>query len=554
MSESEPRIEELEQLLRDERALRIRAETRAADETEKAQIWRTRAEERADRIQRLTDQSRRSKRRKRGGRPPLPTPTVDPREALEDEQERGPSRLASVRVAAAVASTTDLMLTPFAVASDLTATSWLPEADMVVLDTKALETLPTEVQERLEAWSMQTARQPLVVVAAAGTRSDSNLIRRADLVVARDRDHETQLIAKGLNARSMAPVFDPSRHNPMGRAGAEAGDATWEERESIPVLRRMDQVIAVGSSPPADPPAWLIEAAARGVAILSTPAHTTDKDTLARAGAAARRWAFRHHSPTVRAAEIARGAGLSIPDPRPSAAAILVSMRPNQAATALEMIRKQTYRPLSVVVGLHGVAPTPDLAAAIDRVSATMPTTTLSLSGAISLGECLNRAIATTGAEVLVKIDDDDFYGPHHIEDGIQAMEYSGAAIVGKGAQFTYIEEQDRTVLRRPREEEVFLGGSPTGATMLLRRATWESIGFPHRPRQVDVLFTRAARHNGADVYSNSRWEFCYIRQKGGHTWTAPAATFLAGAIPQWEGFDSGAVLAPDLAGDPADS
>ena len=283
----------------------------------------------------------------------------------------------------------------------------------------------------------------------------------------------------------------------------------------------------------ADPPPWVIESAARGIAV---GPQLVQPEDLARAAAGARRWAFRHHTPTVRASEMAIRAGLDAPDPRPSVAAILVSMRPDQAAAVLRAMSQQTYRPLSVVLGLHGVVASPLLTETIDEISSVVPVTVLSHRSQLTLGQCLNDTIAATGAEFLAKIDDDDFYGPHDIEDAVHALEYSQAEIVGKGAQFTYVEEHDTTVLRRIREEETFIGGSPTGATMVFRRALWEQIRFPHRPRQIDVLFTRSARHIGARVYANSRWEFCYVRQAAGHTWTTPTETFLAGSEPQWQG------------------
>ena len=82
---------------------------------------------------------------------------------------------------------------------------------------------------------------------------------------------------------------------------------------------------------------------------------------------------------------------------------------------------------------------------------------------------------------------------------------------------------------------------------MLIQRHTWEQVGFPHRPRQVDVLFTRAARHNGAQVYSGSPWEFCYVRSAAAHTWTTAPETFLAGTTEMWDGFSPEQMVAPDL-------
>jgi hypothetical protein len=373
------------------------------------------------------------------------------------------------------------------------------------------------------------------------------ILEKSGLVVGSDIG---RFAAAGLPTMSLVPPFDPTVENPIGWTPAPPDAVvTSEDRDGARVLFGGDDaIIGVETSSLSRPPAWLVTAAARGVPLAATDISSSSRLELSRASAAARRWAYRHHTVTRRAAEIARHAGLDIRDPQPHVAAILVSMRPDEAAAALDMLLRQTHRPLSVVVGLHGVQPTPDFTKSIDRVGAALPTEVLQLSERLSLGECLNRTIEASGAEILAKIDDDDFYGPAHIEDGVHALEYSGADIVGKGAQFTYVETEDRTVLRRQREQETFLGGSPTGATMLVRRRVWEQVGFPHRPRQVDVLFTRAARHNGSQVYAGSPWEFCYVRSARAHTWTAAAGTFLAGTAELWSGLLPERMVAPDLA------
>ena len=529
MSDNESSKDELEQLLRDERALRIRAETRASEQAEKAQVWRKRAEDRAARIERLVAEPKRKPRRRNE---PTPAPPVQ----LAAEPEHGPAarpatRLASVRVAAAVAPDYELLLSPFAAEPTAGTRTGLAEADLVIVDTTSLNSMPADAAREFDDWLGAAARQPLVVIAAKGVDPAHPALDKADVVYAPPTPDVDRLAR---HCVPLLPVFDPSVHNPSRRRIPSGEDLQLRDRDGLRTAEIAGAVAAVEIPATAEPPVWVVEAAAQGIAVGPQLARPED---LRVAAAGARRWAFRHHTPTVRAHEITGRAGLNTPDPRPSVAAILVSMRPDQAARALRSMSQQTYRPLNVVLGLHGAVPSATLLETIDDVSAVVPVSVLSHASQLTLGECLNNAIAATGAELLAKVDDDDFYGPHHIEDAVHALEYSQAEVVGKGAQFTYIEERDATVLRRPREEETFIGGSPTGATMVFRRSLWEQVRFAHRPRQVDVLFTRSARHLGARVYANSRWEFCYVRHAAGHPWTTPAETFLAGSEPQWQGF-----------------
>ena len=544
MDNEEDRVEELEQLLRDERVLRMRAESRAAEQAEKASIWRTRAEERADKIQRLVAEPKRRKRRRTRSHQPV---RASAEATVETERPRHPGRLAGVTVVAAADDPHGRLLAPFAIERDVDALSVLAEADLVIVDGPNLRRLEAGNSAGFAEWLGLQGRQPFVLLADAATDADHPWVAQVDLVVAADGD---RFNAAGISTMPLVPSFDPTKHNPMGRTPLRLDPATTEEvRDGARVLLGTDgTIVGIETSDLSQPPEWLVAAAARGVPISGAALGNDNPLELSRAANAARRWAYRHHTTTIRAAEIARRAGLDIRDPQPRAAAILVSMRPDQAAAALDMLRHQTYRPLSVVVGLHGVQPTAEFAKSVDRVGDVLPTVVLEFPGRCSLGECLNRAIDASGAEILVKIDDDDFYGPSHIEDGVHAIEYSGAGIVGKGAQFTYVAAEDRTVLRRQREQETFLGGSPTGATMLIQRHIWEQVGFPHRPRQVDVLFTRAARHNGSQVYSGSPWEFCYVRSAGSHTWATAPETFLAGTDELWSGFSPEKMVVPDLA------
>ncbi|MDJ0498482.1 MAG: hypothetical protein QNJ89_11670 [Acidimicrobiia bacterium] len=543
MENEEDRVEELEQLLRDERALRMRAESRAAEQAEKASIWRTRAEERADRIQRLLAEPKRRRGRRARSDQPVRAAAEPP---ITAEKPRRSSRLAGVMVAAAAGDPHGSLLAPFAAERGVDALESLAEADLVVVDGPNLRRLEASDATSFAEWLGLQGRQPLVLFADATTDADSAWVAQADLVVGEDIG---RFNAIGIPTMPLVPSFDPSVDNPIGRAPSPLDPAaTSDFRDGTGVLHSADgTIVGIEAADLSQPPEWLVAAAARGVPISGANLGNDSPLELSRASTAARRWAYRHHTTTKRAAEIARRAGLDIRNPQPHATAVLVSMRPDQAATALDMVRHQTYRPLSVVVGLHGANPTPEFTKSVDRIGDVLPTVVLEFPERFSLGECLNRAIDASSGEILTKIDDDDFYGPAHIEDGVQAIEYSGAGIVGKGAQFTYVEAEDRTVLRRQREQETFLGGSPTGATMLIQRHIWEQVGFPHRPRQVDVLFTRAARHNGSQVYAASPWEFCYVRTASSHTWTTAPETFLAGTDAMWNGFSPERTVVPDL-------
>lgn len=521
--------DELAQALRDEHAIRLALERRVAQLTEHVEVWRTRAEERAERISALEERTdvpwvRRAARSLRAGLTDQPAPS--PTAAVDDGRSVGPDDLPSratplhPQVDCVEVLGGDALAPAIAelrATRDVTQAS-LAAADLVVIDDAGVARLDDAARALLDEWADRPGRAPLVRV-VEGPRP-AVLVHAEEVLVA----------PRTVAGATTVATFDARRANPAGpppdRAAAEAAARS----DGVELDDQRPGLVDPAALPGlwAAPPRWFLELAARG--LTGWPASLD----AGRGGAAARRVAMRRHAPWVAADRLLEVAGVPAPTRRDRVAAIVVSNRPERVTAAVERIGRSRGVELELVVGLHGIPHPEGLSEALDRVGA--PTQVRELPASWSLGQCLNACIEATGAPVIAKVDDDDHYGPSHLEDGLQALRYADADLVGKGAQFTYVGPRDTTVLRRPRAEETTLDGTPTGASWVLRRALWEQVGFPHRPRRVDELFLRGARAVGAHVYANSRWEFCYVRGADGHTWTAADETFLAGAEPAWDG------------------
>ena len=115
-------------------------------------------------------------------------------------------------------------------------------------------------------------------------------------------------------------------------------------------------------------------------------------------------------------------------------------------------------------------------------------------------------------------------------------MRYSGAEVVGKYSNFAYLPGRDETLLRRPGQENRFVAGMPPGATLVFSRNVWRRVGFPDRPRKVDLYFVEGARAAGFEVFSSEPWEFCHIRHTGEHTWLVDESMLADGAEIAWQG------------------
>jgi hypothetical protein len=229
-----------------------------------------------------------------------------------------------------------------------------------------------------------------------------------------------------------------------------------------------------------------------------------------------RRAALRHHA-----------AGL----PLPLVSAVLVTKRPELAVGQVTVLAGQTYPELEIVVGMHGADPPAGLRAAAGgrllRVA--------HVPAERNLGQALREVTGRARGTLLTKVDDDDRYGPEHIWDLVLAHYFSGATVVGKGAEFVYLEPEYATVRRRMGAE--FFADTVAGGTLTLGREELAAVGgWPPVPRHVDRALLDRVLDTGGLIYRTHPIGFIYTRHGNGHTWQADADYFRHDARQTWRG------------------
>ena len=254
-----------------------------------------------------------------------------------------------------------------------------------------------------------------------------------------------------------------------------------------------------------------------------------------------RRAAHWHHTQEARWRRLAPALDLVTPS-RPPVSVVVVTNRPGHLAHCAGELARQSYRPLEVVLGTHGPAfTTADVDHFVERTG--LPVTVVPIDGHRTLGEGLNQACRRAGGDIVVKWDDDDFYGPDHVVDLVLALQYSGATIVGKGSEFVHLDQLDVTIRR-------FVGNAETGSrslaggTLALRRDHLAAAGWWRRvPRAVDQRLLDDVERIGGTVHRTHGFGFVLARHTAGHTWDIGVDYFLAGSEFQWRG------LAREVAG-----
>ncbi len=236
-----------------------------------------------------------------------------------------------------------------------------------------------------------------------------------------------------------------------------------------------------------------------------------------------RRTALREHS--------LRFAGDRTPPP---VSALLATRRPDLLEPILTAIAGQTYPDLEIVVCLHGVELPP--AAAELLAGCGRPYQVVPVDAEVPFGTALGLATARAAGSLLTKFDDDDTYGPEHVWDLVLARHYSGATLVGKGAEFVYLEDAGITVRRRSGRAE-WDDSVVAGGTMLIGKGDLERIGgWRPVPRSVDLGLADRLNRDGATIYRTHPLGYLYHRRAQGHTWDPGLEFFLGSAEQRWDG------------------
>ncbi|MEU4230263.1 glycosyltransferase [Nonomuraea sp. NPDC026600] len=244
-----------------------------------------------------------------------------------------------------------------------------------------------------------------------------------------------------------------------------------------------------------------------------------------------RREALRTHGVAARWEQL----GAPAPAP-PLTSVLLATRRADMVGFALEQVGRQRGVQLEVILALHGVPPGhPDVAAAIAAFDG--PLTVLEADHQAVFGEVLNEAAARASGSFLLKMDDDDWYGPDFLADLLLAHSYSGAQVVGTVPEFVYLSSIDVTVHRKQITEQIT--SFVAGGTILVERSAFQAVGgFRPLRRSVDTQFQEALQAAGGQIYRTHG--LGYILRRGpaaNHTWQEPIGTFLQRNRNQWRGF-----------------
>ncbi|WP_134767369.1 glycosyltransferase [Nocardioides sp. 1609] len=218
----------------------------------------------------------------------------------------------------------------------------------------------------------------------------------------------------------------------------------------------------------------------------------------------------------------------------PTVSVVLSTMRPSRVVDVLLALAAQRYPHLEIAVAVHGAAE--PVGAAFEDAVRVAGASVFHHDRATPFGAVLADLARHTTGDLVVKIDDDDVYGPRVIEDLVLAHLYSNADVVGKTTEYLYFEDIDHTAHRRFATECYHT--QVAGGAMMLSRAMLNEIGgWRPSPHSTDRSILIRVGHAGGICYRTNSLGYVYVRHSEGHTWKQADSLLLRNTPEQWPRF-----------------
>ena len=229
--------------------------------------------------------------------------------------------------------------------------------------------------------------------------------------------------------------------------------------------------------------------------------------------------------------------------PQPAVSVVMATRRPDLLEHALAQVdRQRGVDRLELVLAPHGFEP--DVAQVREALSGGggVEVQVVPQADDVVFGDVLHAAATAASGDVVLKMDDDDWYAPDVVADLLLARGYSGAELVGMPDDVYYLEPTDETVRLGQRTElyRQFVAG---GTLMVDRGLLREVGGFRTVRRHVDAELIAAVRAAGGATYRTHGLGYMLRRTDSGHTWQADLDDLRTRAVQVTPGFWPGRLM-----------
>ena len=247
---------------------------------------------------------------------------------------------------------------------------------------------------------------------------------------------------------------------------------------------------------------------------------------------------FTSFSQEIQAIEALRKSRRSKIKKYPTVSVLLSSLREKDLSNLLDQLLAQTLATFDLVLGLHTI----ELSASHKRQIAALNRRKVKVSVQEftkdqTLGMILSNLASQSSGEYIAKMDDDDYYGPEHLRDLVDAALDTNAEVVGRAMNYVYLEPLQLTVRRfAPHGTQAVELWSDwvCGGTILAQRDVAEAAGwFGDGNTAVDRFMLSGITNNGGKIWRTFGAGYIYRRTFTFHTYVTNYSKYLNGANEQ---------------------
>lgn len=232
-----------------------------------------------------------------------------------------------------------------------------------------------------------------------------------------------------------------------------------------------------------------------------------------------------------------------------SVSVISVSKRPWMIQNIMANFDRQAYPHKDHIIVLHGDFDEQERERVAAAVRAHPDTRIIYKKKWLTLGSCINAAVALSDADYVAKFDDDDYYGENFLTDAVRQIWMTGAEIYTQPLNLIYLEHQ-KTLVYLPDaikkgmrfvDPDSYTGFFGSGGTLILNRHVADKVKFSDDRRGgLDSDWFFRAVSAGHRAYIGAGFNYTFVRRpdKGSHTWAIEDDHFLNAGVVLCKGDD----------------
>ena len=216
----------------------------------------------------------------------------------------------------------------------------------------------------------------------------------------------------------------------------------------------------------------------------------------------------------------------------PTLSVLVSTIRPKDLTSLLSQLLQQSLPSFEVRLGLHGV----DLDSTHKKQISALNRRKVKVfiekfEADKTLGTVLSQLASKSNSDFIAKMDDDDFYGPEHIRDLLDAAIDTGAEVVGRAMNYIYLEPLDITLRKFGRgsmQTVEHFSDWICGGTILAKRTSAQAAGwFGDGKSAVDHFLLNGVTNNGGKIWRTFGAGYIYRRGFTPHTYVTNYSKYL---------------------------